>query len=141
MSQQLTDFGKAVLRDPETGDVYVDQDGNYVTIEGEELFRQACVIAMETVRGEELIDSEYGFPLLDAMKNIDNIDPETAIKLAIYETLTRTRIPMIKDVYVGEINNDGDGKWEVPIVIKSIRDKDTNISIGVDTLFQKLSTD
>ena len=129
------DFGRAAMRDPETGDVYIDRDGSIITLEGEDVVRQECIVALLTIRGDEVIDTEYGFPLLDAMKNPFNVEWKTLIKSSLLSTLSPGKIPMLEEIVILDIRND-DGTVLINIVIKSINKVETQINLGVDELFQ-----
>ena len=132
MSLTRTDFGKVVARDPRTGDVYLDKDGNLVTIEGLDLVIQECRVALESMRGEDIFDNDWGFPLMDVLNNPWNLVPELLITQAITETLSPEKIPILDYVEVTNIkeSSDEEGEWYVEILIRSINNDEA--IIGVD---------
>lgn len=135
MSQESIDYGISAMRDPETGDVYMDKDGNFTMLSGEDVLRQECLVALLTIRGEEPFDTEYGFPLRDVIVKVDLVDMETAIKSAIHSTLKSERVPFLHEARVIEISGE-DGILTVNIMITSINNISYNLALGVDKLFQ-----
>jgi len=133
------DLGTTPLRDPEGGDIYVDKDGNMVTIEQEEVFRQECIVALSTIRGEEAIDRSYGLPLPDMMKRVKNIPPETVIRMAIMDCLNNERIPMISESSVVYIRPEEDGNWKVGIIATSVNNNTFDIPLEVERVFQSIT--
>jgi len=133
MSLTRADFGTAVKRDPRTGDVHVDRDGNLITIEGITLAIQECRVALESIKGEDIFDMEWGFPLLDVINNPWNVAPEILIPQAIIETLAPERIPLLDYVEVTNLHEgigEDEGQWSVEVLIRTIN-QDQKI-IGAD---------
>lgn len=130
------DFGTAPLRDPETGDIYLDKDGNVLYVEDEELLLQECKVALETLRGEEVYNLRYGFPMRQAVKNPFNIDTETLIRNAVLDTLQTKYINALDRAEVTDIQED-DGIWSVVVVLRSVNGNITNAAMEVDVPFQQ----
>lgn len=130
------DFGKAPMRDPETGDIYLDKDGNVLYVEDEELLLQECKVALETMRGEEVYNLRYGFPIREVVKNPFNIDTETLIRNAVLDTLQTRYINCLDNAEVVDIQED-DGTWSVVVVLRSVNGNITNTAMEVDVPFQQ----
>lgn len=108
MSYQAVDFGKVVLQDPRTGDVYLDKDGNLVSIEGLELVTQEVKVALKTIKNEEAFSPEYGFDLMGVLDNKDNMTSYYIIGEALREALDTSNIPHIKEAHVLDIKENRD---------------------------------
>lgn len=115
----IVDLGKTPLRNPRTGDIYRDEDGNVIMIENDELAMQECKVALETIRGEEQYDEDYGFPLYDVIKNSYNLDSETLVRSAVLDTLSGGKISSIHDADVGAMDYD-DGIHYVDVLISTV---------------------
>jgi len=138
MSQERLDFGKAVRRDPRTGDIYVDKDGNLIDIESLKLVVQECRVALESIKGEDPFDVEWGFPLLDVLNNPWNLAAEILIPQAILETLNPSTIPFLDYVEITgmaeNIDEEGEGAWNVEILIRTINQD--QVIMGADIPYE-----
>ena len=133
----MVDFGIAVLRDPRTNDVYVDEDGNLITITKEELFQQECKVAMQTMRGEEPLDILYGFPLSTVIRNEYGLDRFTLFNTAIISTLNMKRINMLLESRLLNLEySEDEGLVKLDIEITSINGNDSRIAMEVELPFQ-----
>ena len=133
----MVDFGIAVLRDPRTNDVYVDEDGNLITITKEELFQQECKVAKQTMRGEEPLDILYGFPLSTVIRNEYGLDRFTLFNTAIISTLNMKRINMLLESRLLNLEySEDEGLVKLDIEITSINGNDSRIAMEVELPFQ-----
>lgn len=127
----IIDLGKTPLRNPRTGDIYRDEDGNVIMIENDELAMQECKVALETIRGEERYDDDYGFPLYDVIKNSYNLDSETLVRSAVLGTLTGGKVSSIQDADMGSMEYD-DGVYYVDIIISTVNGVSLNLPFEVN---------
>jgi hypothetical protein len=117
MSSKL-DFGKAVLQDQRTGDVYVDKDGNLVTIEDIGLALQECLVALKTIVGEELFDQDWGLDLFGIVQNPFKVAPTILITSMVKACLDPSKALMIRDVVVTGVTQDEDNENEYYVDIR-----------------------
>jgi len=129
------DFGKTPLRNPRTGDLYVDEDGNIPMIEGSELATQECIVALETVRGEEVFDDSYGFPLYDLIKNPTRLEIESLVKTCVLSTLDTQHINTIEKASIADMRYE-DGTITVRVILTTINGMTSDMTFGVDSPFQ-----
>jgi hypothetical protein len=139
------DYGKVPRRDPRSGDLAIDIDGNVMMLEGEELFVQECHVALDTWRGEEILDDGYGFPVNFVRKNPNMMEITTLLKSAVLETLEPQRINTLSEAYVDSVQYagiDGEedllGVWNIGMTLVSINNNNSKLNIGVDAPFQSM---
>ena len=139
------DYGTVPLRDPRTGELYIEQDGTVAMIEGEDLFVQECRVALDTWRGEEVFDSMYGFPVNFVRKNPNMMELKTLLKSAVLETLDPERIRTLYEAVVVDVQYQGEnleeeliGVWKVKISLQSINMNTSDMTLGVDAPFQAM---
>lgn len=102
------DFGKVVLQDLRSGDVYVNKDGNLVMIEDVSLAMQECIVALKTIIGEEVFDADWGLDLFSIIKNPFLVDPTALITSAVMACLDPGKIPYIREVLVTKVEQSDD---------------------------------
>ena len=126
--------------------MYLDVNGTVVMIEGEDLFVQECHVALDTWRGEEMLDDGYGFPVNFVRKNPNMMEITTLLKSAILETLDPQRINTLYEGYVDSIQYAGEGGeeellgvWNIGITLVSINSNSSKLNIGVDAPFQTMA--
>lgn len=126
------DLGKAVLQDQRTGDVYVDRDGNLITIENLSLAMQECLVALKTIIGEELFDQDWGLDLFGIIENPFRVAPTILITSMVMSCLDPAKIPQIKDVFVTNVSESDDDSelntYYVDISIRTINGNDITLS-------------
>jgi hypothetical protein len=118
------DFGKGVLEDLRSGDVYVDKGGNLVTIEDVSLALQECIVALKTIIGEEAFDADWGLDLFGIIKNPFLVEPTILITNAVMACLDPSKIPYIDEVLVTKVEQsdeeDGSLTYYVDVNITTL---------------------
>jgi len=108
MPSNPVDFGKGVLQDQRTGDVYINKDGNLVTIEDVSLALQECVVALKTIIGEEAFDADWGLDLFSIIRNPFLVEPTILITNAVMACLDPGKIPYINEALVTKVEQSDD---------------------------------
>jgi len=123
----------------------MDMDGNLPMLEGEPLFVQECNVALDTWRGEEILDDGYGFPVNFVRKNPNMMEITTLLKSAILETLDPNRINTLYEAFVDSVQYAGKdeeealiGTWNIGITLISINQNSSKLTFGVDAPFQSM---
>ena len=135
MSISRIDFGKAVVQDQRTGDIFVNQDGGVPTIEGLSLVIQECMVALKTIIGEEIFDATWGFDLFTVIQNPFLVEPTLLISNAVSECLDPDKIPQLKEAMVTSVENaeeEGDeNKYNVNIGITTISGDNVTLDTNI----------
>jgi len=122
MPTGANDLGKAVLQDQRTGDVYVDKDGNLVTIEDASLAMQECLVALKTIIGEEVFDMDWGLDIFGIIRNPFLVEPVSLITSAVMACLDPSKITQITQVSVQKVEQDKDneGSYYVDVGVRTV---------------------
>ena len=105
--------------DAPDGDLTIDNDGNFVLIEGEERLRQRVAQSLRLIQGEYIFDTTRGIPYLPILNLGSNVESipllESAIRtsladiegLAVIDTLDITYDDTARTLDVIIVTDDG----------------------------------
>ena len=126
------DFGKAVMQDQRSGDIYVDRGGSLVTIEDASLAMQECLVALKTILGEEAFDADWGLDLFSIIRNPFQVDPTLLVTSVVIACLDPAKILLISEAHVTRVqqsdDEDNPNDYYVDISVKTLNGNDIKLT-------------
>lgn len=123
----------AILMDLNTGDPYLDENGNSVDVDNNKAFEQIIDGLFHCDVGSEIFHPEYGFDLRSALRDSYLEDAELFIESLVADALNENNEKLISKVDYIEAQRDEDdpSAMAVTIVVTSVLQDTINTIINL----------